>query len=132
MKRRSVLRLGASVCAFSLVPGGGRSAAQSTNDRMVRIAELQIDPEQLESYKAVLAEEIDASLRVEAGVLQLEAVSLKEDPTQIRILEVYASAESYQAHLLSPHFKKYKAASEGMVKSLKLYEAEPIRVGTPK
>jgi quinol monooxygenase YgiN len=99
---------------------------------MVRIAELQIDPEQLESYKAVLAEEIDASLRVEAGVLQLEAVSLKEDPTQIRILEVYASAESYQAHLLSPHFKKYKAASEGMVKSLKLYEAEPIRVGTPK
>ena len=94
---------------------------------MVRIAELQIDPAQLDSYKAILAEEIDASLRVEPGVLQLEAVSLKEDPTQIRILEVYANGEAYRAHLESPHFHKYKAASEGMVKSLKLHEAEPIR-----
>ncbi len=95
---------------------------------MVRLAELQIDAAQLDSYKALLAEEMDTSLRVEPGVLKLEAVSLKEDATQIRILEVYASAEAYASHLASPHFKKYKAATEGMVKSLKLHEAEPIRL----
>ena len=128
MKRRSVLRLGASVCALSMVRESRGSAAQTGGGRLVRIAELQIDPAQLAAYKAILAEEIDASLRVEPGVLRLEALSLKDDPTQIRIFEVYASAEAYQARPASPHFKKYKAASEGMVKSLKLYEADAIRI----
>jgi quinol monooxygenase YgiN len=45
-------------------------------------------------------------------------------PTNITILEVYADA--YKAHLDSPHFKKYKSATQEMVKSLELVDTVPI------
>jgi hypothetical protein len=49
---------------------------------MVRIAELQIDPTHLDAYKAALKLEIEASIRLEPGVLTLYAVALKDHPTQ--------------------------------------------------
>ena len=107
-----------------------RSAAAEPTDRIVRIAELEIDATQLESYKAALKEEIETSLRVEPGVLTLFAVSVKGEPTHIRIFETYADTAAYTSHLESPHFKKYKAGTQGMVKSLKLIETEPIMLGT--
>jgi quinol monooxygenase YgiN len=102
---------------------------ENGQDRVVRLAELEIDPAQLELYKAALKEEIAASIRVEPGVLKLYAVSVKDQPTQIRLFEMYANPAAYQRHLRSPHFKKYKAATFGMVKSLKLLETEPILLG---
>jgi 4-carboxymuconolactone decarboxylase len=98
-------------------------------DPLVRIAELEIDPAQLENYKAMLKEEIEISIRVEPGVLTLYAVAEKENPTRIRIFETYASVEAYQAHLETPHFKKYKVGAQAMVKSLKLVETTPILLG---
>ena len=44
----------------------------------MRLAELEIDPAQLDSYKAALKEEIEASIRLEPGVLTLFAVSVKD------------------------------------------------------
>ncbi|CAN7561646.1 putative quinol monooxygenase [Rhizobium sp. LjRoot254] len=94
--------------------------------KIVRIAELEIDPEQLEAYRALLAEEIEASVERESGVLMLHAVAEKERPEQVRILEVYADRAAYEAHLLTPHFIKYKTGTAGMVKSLRLVDVEPV------
>jgi quinol monooxygenase YgiN len=93
---------------------------------LVRIAELEIDPEQLIGYKQALSDEIAASVREEPGVLMLNAVSVKGQPNQIRIFETYKDQTAYESHLQSPHFLKYKATTRGMVKSLKLIETEPI------
>ncbi len=93
---------------------------------IVRMAELTIDPDQLGSYRALLAEEIEASVTLEAGVLSLNAVSLKDSPHQIRILEVYADQQAYEAHLQTPHFLRYKNETAGMVTSLALIDVEPI------
>jgi quinol monooxygenase YgiN len=60
----------------------------------------------------------------------LYAVSVKGHPEQIRLFELYASAAAYQTHLETPHFKKYKTETAGMVKSLTLVETEPILLGT--
>ena len=97
---------------------------------MVRLAELEIYPDQLEAYKAVLKEEIETSIRVEPGVLTLYAVSIKDHPEKIRLFETYRDAASYQAHLQSPHFKKYKEQTQHMVKSLTLIETEPVLLGS--
>ena len=104
-------------------------AQQSMQDRIVRIAELEIDPARLEDYKAALKEEIEASIRLEPGVLTLYAVAVKGAPSHIRIFETYASVAAYKAHLETPHFKRYKTSTEGMVKALKLIETEPIMLG---
>jgi quinol monooxygenase YgiN len=47
----------------------------------------------------------------------------------VRIFEVYRDQAAYESHLQSPHFKKYKETTQGMVKSLKLIETEPIILG---
>jgi quinol monooxygenase YgiN len=93
---------------------------------VVRMAELEIDPGTLEAYRALLTEEIEASVALEDGVLSLNAVSVKDRPNVIRILEVYADKEAYEAHLRTPHFLKYKNETAGMVASLTLVDVEPI------
>ena len=95
----------------------------------VRLAELEIDPAQLENYQAALKEEIETSIRVEPGVLTLYAVAEKANPSHIRIFEIYADEAAYKAHLEAPHFKKYKTTTQLMVKSLKLVETTPILLG---
>jgi quinol monooxygenase YgiN len=130
MRVRHFLLLGASVLAGSLFWGSGRVSAEPVQERVVRLAELKIDPAQLERYKAALKEEIEASIRVEPGVLTLYAVSVKGHPEQIRLFEMYASMAVYQAHLVTPHFKKYKSETAGMVKSLTLVETEPVLLGS--
>jgi quinol monooxygenase YgiN len=123
------LFLGASVLTLGLFCSCARAPAKKSQGSMVRIAEVEIDPAQLEHYKAELREEIEASIRQEPGVLTLYAVSLKENPSSIRILETYADVDAYKAHIESPHFKKYKTNTEAMVKSLKLIETDPILLG---
>ena len=93
---------------------------------MVRIAELEIDPVQLEAYKILLAEEQEASVRLEPGVLMLHSVALAESPTSVRLLEVYADRRAYELHIKSPHFLKYKTSTEKMVKALRLVDTRPI------
>jgi quinol monooxygenase YgiN len=98
----------------------------TTDQRVVRIAELEIVPSQLAAYKALLAEEITASIEREPGVLMLHAVSHKAEPHQVRLLEVYASQAAYEAHIQTPHFLRYKTATAAMVTALRLIDVDPI------
>ena len=123
------LVLGVFLLATSMVRASVDTFTPQMRSRVVRLAELHIDPSQLEEYKTALRDEIEASIRLEPGVLTLYAVSVKGDPAQIRIFEIYADAAAYEAHLQTPHFKKYKAGTQGMVKSLVLVEADPIWLG---
>ena len=93
---------------------------------MVRLAKLVIDAAQLDAYNAALREEIEASVRLEPGVLTLYAVAEKDRPTHITILEIYASRAAYEQHIKTPHFLKYKTGTEKMVKSLELVETTPL------
>jgi quinol monooxygenase YgiN len=106
------------------------SAGAQQTGQVVHVAKLRINPAHLESYKAALKEEIETSVRVEPGVLKLDAVAEKNNPSSIIILEVYADSASYKSHLQTPHFKKYKSATKDMVKSLELIDAEPIVITT--
>jgi Enoyl-(Acyl carrier protein) reductase len=42
---------------------------------------------------------------------------------------MYADADAYNAHLESPHVRKYKTSTQQMVKSLNLVETDPILLG---
>ncbi len=105
------------------------SASSQEKSQMVRLAKLVIDSLQLDSYKALLKEEIEASVLLEPGVLTLYAVLEKMNPTHITILEIYADEKAYKSHLQTPHFIKYKNGTKDMVKSLELIESVPIVPG---
>jgi quinol monooxygenase YgiN len=93
---------------------------------MVRIAHIVVDEAQLDNYTSALREEIEASVKLEAGVLTLYAVSAKDNPTHFTILEIYADNEAYETHIATPHFLKYKTSTKDMVKSLELIESVPL------
>jgi len=117
------------ILALMLAQFISQDADAQDKGQMVRLAKLVIDSQQLENYTSLLKEEIETSVRVEAGVLTLYAVSEKDNPTHITILEIYADSASYKAHLQTPHFIKYKNGTKEMVKSLELVEATPISPG---
>jgi quinol monooxygenase YgiN len=95
---------------------------------IIRIAELEIDPNQIAAYNALLSEEVEASVRIEPGVLFLYALSIKGSPEKVRVIEAYADHAAYEAHLTTPHFLRYKAHTEGMIKSLRLFETDTINL----
>jgi hypothetical protein len=66
---------------------------------LVRIAKLEIEPAMLEQYKSLLKEEIETSVRVEKGVLSLNAVGEKGQPHRIKIFEIYDDTGAYQSLL---------------------------------
>jgi len=106
----------------------GNDKTQHKN-QMVRMAKIVIDSVQLDSYNAFLKEEIEASIRLEPGVLTLYAVSEKNNPTHITILEIYADSAAYKLHVQTPHFLKYKTGTKDMVRSLELVETIPLIPG---
>lgn len=126
MDIKQLLLLGASVLAAS-VPGF--AVADDVQGLYLQLAEIEIDPAQLDDYKAAVKEHIEIATRVEPGVMVLYAVSEKNDPARVRVFEIYRDAEAYKSHLETAHFKKYKATTEKMVRSLKLVQTTPIMLG---
>ncbi|WP_228519004.1 putative quinol monooxygenase [Flavobacterium sp. LC2016-12] len=102
------------------------SISAQKKDMMIRISEIEIYPEYLLQYKAILKEESAASVKLEPGVLAIFPMYQKKDSTQIRILEMYKDNDAYQSHLKTPHFLKYKTSTLKMVKSLKLIDMDTI------
>jgi quinol monooxygenase YgiN len=122
---RQLLALGATMLAMASAP----AFAQDSKEPYVRVAEIEIDPLQLDAYKAAVKEQIEAAVRLEPGVLALYAVTDKENSARIVVFEMYADIEAYKAHLETAHFKKYKVTTQDIVKSLKLRETVPIQLG---
>ena len=93
---------------------------------MIRISEIEIEPEYLDEYLSILKAESKASVELEPGVISIYPMYQKENPTEIRILEIYANKKAYQEHLETPHFKDYKSTTLKMVKELKLVDMNAI------
>jgi quinol monooxygenase YgiN len=108
----------------------GQNEQQSENfnsdKMMIRISEIGINPEYLDEYLSILKEESKASVELESGVISIYPMYQKENPTEIRILEIYANKKAYESHLETPHFKHYKTTTLKMVNSLKLIDMNAI------
>ncbi len=118
------------ILTIAFLSMGQHTAWAQQPDRMVRIAEIEIIPAELENYKAILMEEAAASVRLEPGVICIFPMYQKDSPTTVRLLEIYASRAAYEAHIKSLHFQHYKTATLSMVKSLKLVEMAAIDPAT--
>lgn len=114
------------LCIVSMFVLTTNAFAASDSGMIVRISEIEIEPDYLQDYNQILQEEAEASVRLEPGVLSIFPMFQKEQPNQIRVLEIYASRQAYELHLKTPHFIKYKTTTLKMVKSLKLIDMQTI------
>ena len=108
------------------------SAPIGNETMIVRLAEIEVYPQYLKEYLAIANEVDRLSMEREPGVICLYPMQSAEDSCQIRILEIYASEETYQQHLKTPHFQKYKQGTLHMVKDLKLPTMKPLDPETMK
>lgn len=97
-----------------------------TDDGIVRLSKIEVWPQFLDEYTKYATEVGEISLRAEPGVLTMYAVSEKDNPCKITILETYSSKEAYERHIASDHFRKYKQGTLHMVKSLELSDQTPL------
>lgn len=95
-------------------------------DGIIRLSTVEVFPEYLDEYINFATEVGETSLLTEPGVLTMYAVSEKDNPCIITILETYASEGAYKSHIASPHFQKYKHGTLHMVKNLKLIDQKPL------
>jgi quinol monooxygenase YgiN len=116
-----------TVAALALLAAGAVQA-ESARAPLVRIAELEIHPGQLDRYKAAVREEIETSVRIEPGVLAIYSVAEKDNPARLRFFEIYADEAAYQSHIASAHFRKYVEITRDMIISRKLIETEPVQL----
>ncbi len=98
-------------------------------DDLTRVCLIKVKPDMLEEYKAFLKEGAETAMRVEPGVLLIYATNLKDDPTRWVLLEIYRDQPSYESHIVSPHFQKYKQGTLHMVESLEILDSNPLLPG---
>jgi quinol monooxygenase YgiN len=120
--------LASAVLGLALCSSGACLADPVKSEVVVRIAELEIDPAHLEAYTRAVKEEMAESIRIEPGVLAIYSVAIKDRPTSLRFFEIYANNAAYQAHIASPHFKKYVAITQPMITSRTLMETVPVQL----
>lgn len=130
MSAEALLAIGGAVVSLSL--GGGAESTERPLAPFVRMAELRIDPGQLESYKAAVREEMETSIRVEPGVLAIYAVAEADNPSMLRFFEMYADEAAYKAHIASAHFRKYYETTKGMITSRKLIDTVPVQLSAKR
>ena len=118
----------AAIKALSIIKQEYVKEKKSENN-FVRLSKITVDTAQLDAYNSLLKEEIEASMRLEPGVLTLYATAEKDKPNKITILEIYADRAAYEKHLTTPHFKKYKQGTLSMVKDLQLVDVKPLIPG---
>ena len=97
-----------------------------TADGIVRLSKIEVYPQYLNEYMQYAVEVGEISLRTEPGVLTMYAVSDKENPCLVTILETYVSQAAYRSHVASANFQKYKQGTLHMVKSLQLCDQTPL------
>ena len=104
------------------IPSLANEIQNNNNEMIVRISEIEVYPEYLDEYLDYAQEVAHDSVAKEKGVVSIYPMQVIKDNTQIRILEIYKNQESYQKHIASPHFKKYKEGTLHMVKHLELVD----------
>ena len=104
--------------------------SQDTPSRYVRLAELEIEPAQMDAFVAATREVGQASVRSEDGCIALYAVVEKDNPARVRVFEIYRDATAYDAHVQTAHFRKFRTTTDSMVRTRKLIDANPVSLAT--
>lgn len=120
----SVLRIAVVVGCI----GVGSVLAAEPTEKVVRIAQLVIDPAQLAAYQTAVKEEIADSVRLEPGVLAIYSVVEKDHPNRLHFFEIYANEVAYKSHIASAHFQKYVKTTKSMIVSRTLIETDPVQL----
>lgn len=71
------------------------------------LVHLKAKPENVDTFMAMALENAAAARSTELGCRQFDVMVDPDDATRIAFYEVYDDKAAFEAHLETPHFKKY-------------------------
>ncbi|MGT2874032.1 putative quinol monooxygenase [Streptococcus gallolyticus subsp. gallolyticus] len=93
---------------------------------VVHLFHLGIDKKNRDTFYQVGVENFQTSYKEEGGTLAMYASSLRENPLEYKVFEVYADETAYQRHRNSPHFKAYVEQVGSKLTKREVYEVEAL------
>lgn len=73
---------------------------------------VKVKPDQRDRFLEVIEDDATASVRDEPGCVDFQVLQDRADPDTYYFYEVYRDEEAFKAHGQTPHFARWRAASE--------------------
>lgn len=90
-------------------------AGDGTMAAFVVIAEFRVRPEQLAAFLETARDDATHSVADEPGCRQFDVVQQEGEDGTVVFYEVYDSREAFDAHLQTPHLKRFQAAFPSLI-----------------
>ena len=81
----------------------------------VIVVDFEIRPDRLADFLPLMRENAAASVRDEPGCHQFDICQDPDTPHRILLYEIYDDRAAFEAHLATPHFKRFDTATTAMV-----------------
>ncbi|WP_396115243.1 putative quinol monooxygenase [Dickeya zeae] len=91
--------------------------------------EFVLAPSEVKPILEISRQNIETSIRDEAGVLAMFCSTDKDDPNKLYVVEVYRDQVAYHSHVDSAHFKAFLAVIQDKVVSRRVVETVPAVLG---
>ena len=79
------------------------------------VVELRLKPGTRERFLELVTANAAASVRDEPGCRRFDILLPEEGGERVDLYEIYDDAEAFAAHLQTPHFNRFKAASAELI-----------------
>jgi quinol monooxygenase YgiN len=120
MRKAIVKPVLASAAALALLAGASlmllqsRHAAAETGGLYINAVDLVVIPSELPKFMEAIKENAANAVK-EPGCREFNITVLANNPNHVFLYEVYDNEDALKAHLQTPHFLKFRAATQGMV-----------------
>ena len=96
------------------------------------VVEIVVRPELGSAFMPLLLANAAQSLAQEPGCMVFDVCRASDDANRLLLYEVYVDAGAFEAHLKSPHFLSFDAASSAMMASKQVRVFDQLVHGGPK
>jgi (4S)-4-hydroxy-5-phosphonooxypentane-2,3-dione isomerase len=120
MRKTTLKPVLASAVALAVLAGASvmllqsRHAAAEAGGVYINAVDLVIAPSDLPKFMEAIKENAANAVK-EPGCREFNINVLADNPNHVFLYEVYDNEDALKAHLQTPHFLKFRAATQGMV-----------------
>ena len=83
----------------------------------VLLVDLQVKPENVAAFTKKVLENAAAARSTEPGCRHFDVIVDPQDPTRMKLYEIYDDERAFEAHQQTPHFKRYLAEAVPLLAS---------------
>ena len=97
-----------------------------TGGGFVILVEFRLKPGTRDRFLDVARADALASVRDEPGCRRFDLLVPEDDPDAVWLYEIYADADAFDAHLETPHLKRFQADNRPFVEAVRIRRCAQI------